>query len=126
PQQSIIATSTSVLFQGESLFKEIQNAITTLQQQWSSFAGLNDGKKLMEWILQTAQTQIPWLKEDTTLGQWKAEVEKENSLVKHLYVAVTNLNTGEPQLFSTENEEDKDYCLLSLIRASLSIPIVFK
>jgi len=64
--------------------------------------------------------------ENCTFGELVGLIKKSPNRFKHLYLYGTNIHTGKPELFSSEEERCKDIIISDAIRISMSIPVVFQ
>jgi len=115
-----------LIFNAASNYNEIKTGLTKLTQQIkeinTSFEGYDSGEKIYIWLQELLENN--GFSKDITFGELSKLVKKNKA--KHLYVAVTNLRTGRTMVLNSEDSHYSDYCILDAVRASMSIPFVFK
>lgn len=90
-----------------------------------AFTGLCPGEDFREWIEGKIylKTGIQYL----TLGELEALVKQDTKKYKRLYMFATRVKgVLEPVLFGTGEKKYQDVIISDLVRASMSIPFVFK
>lgn len=118
-----IATALSAL---KKIFKTLINPTGVVSEAlkglWET-TGLCDGESFRKWIegLIAEKTGIP----HCTFGQLKKLID-EGKPFKHLHIFTSNLSTRKPCHMSSEDPAWADVIISDAVRASMSIPGVFK
>ena len=116
------------------LAKDAYNALSSAVKALWNTPGIADGNVFREWIdekiaMKTAQA-LGKTKEDCrylTFGELRKElVEKGVPGFRHLYVNTINTSTGMPVTINSEDAEWDRVIISDAIRASMSIPGIFK
>ncbi len=121
---SMMSSAFNVAASGYSIYKAFLEAIKDLTQLNSEFKGFVKGVELINWLTKLVKAER--FSEVLTFGEWADIVNGNRNRYKHLYIAITCLETGLPIILSSENPVCSNYVILSAIHAAFSVPVVFE
>ncbi|MDD5618702.1 MAG: patatin-like phospholipase family protein, partial [Candidatus Omnitrophica bacterium] len=105
-----------------------RTGLTSIPAELSESGGIFTGIAAREWVDDIIKDQIGIVNATfRDLHDSREQLKKEKGIdIKDIYIVALNISKGRLEIFSYDNEDTRDVIIADAVRASMSIPIVFK
>lgn len=120
----VMHAASTLLFRRKKLLKKFYDAISQIKDVNKTFEGFSSGQRVLEFLESLLESK--GFDKTMTFGDLAQIVKEHPDQYKHLHIIVTNFDRQNTAVFSSENKNHRDYLIVDVVRASMSIPLVFK